>query len=274
MPSASQSTGPIKDQQGRIRYIVDLFDDTNDKPKTFNDVKSEVDWHKAKSAQLIDDVIKLRGVDLISTTSLVGTSFTAFLTDKQVEQFSKDKLVRRLTQDSYALPRALWTSTTDASGQVRPWGLQAIGLSGGGSGGGATVYVLDTGVELHPDLPGLAAADQLVGQPGMSPVGCYPHGTHVAGIVGAADNGIGVVGVAPGVRIVSIRVTTNIAPPGQTCDERMVISAFIQALETVKINGTLTGSVGVVNVSFNDPGTFVSTGTTGEKMRNVAQKCQ
>src|SRR5699024_4926204 len=32
------------------------------------------------------------------------------------------------------------------------------------------------------------------------------HGTHVAGIVGAARNGIGVIGVAPGVRLASVKV--------------------------------------------------------------------
>jgi subtilisin len=33
----------------------------------------------------------------------------------------------------------------------------------------------------------------------------YGHGTHVAGIIGAKDDGVGVVGVAPGVRLYSVR---------------------------------------------------------------------
>ena len=35
------------------------------------------------------------------------------------------------------------------------------------------------------------------------------HGTHVAGIVGAIDNGIGVVGVAPGVRLWAVRILNS-----------------------------------------------------------------
>ena len=35
------------------------------------------------------------------------------------------------------------------------------------------------------------------------------HGTHVAGIVGALDNGIGVVGVAPGVRLWAVRILNS-----------------------------------------------------------------
>jgi len=34
----------------------------------------------------------------------------------------------------------------------------------------------------------------------------HGHGTHVSGTIGALDNGIGVVGVAPGVRLWSVRV--------------------------------------------------------------------
>ena len=70
----------------------------------------------------------------------------------------------------------------------------------------ADVAILDTGVDRnHPDL---------------NVVGGYNctssnrnrwddnngHGTHVAGIVGALDNNIGVVGVAPGVRLWSVKV--------------------------------------------------------------------
>jgi subtilisin len=68
------------------------------------------------------------------------------------------------------------------------------------------VAMLDTGIDAtHPDL-------QVVGG-----TNCVPdfnsalsdlngHGTATAGIVGALDNGIGVVGVAPGVRLWSVRV--------------------------------------------------------------------
>jgi subtilisin len=78
------------------------------------------------------------------------------------------------------------------------------------------VAVIDTGIDPnHPDL-------NVVGG-----VNCVPqensyadqngHGTHVAGTIGARDNGVGVVGVAPGVRLWAVRVL-NAAGEGEFSD--------------------------------------------------------
>jgi subtilisin family serine protease len=77
-----------------------------------------------------------------------------------------------------------------------------------------TVGVLDTGVDdQHPDLKAnfdagrsaSCAYGKVDTRPGAwRPVG--EHGTHVAGTIAAAKDGKGMVGVAPGVRISSIRV--------------------------------------------------------------------
>jgi hypothetical protein len=77
-------------------------------------------------------------------------------------------------------------------------------------GAGVRVAVVDTGVEAgHPDFDGRVTAGVAfddggprLGQGGVDPNG---HGTHIAGIIGAGDNGIGVVGVAPEVTIVPVR---------------------------------------------------------------------
>ncbi|HUB98464.1 MAG TPA: S8 family serine peptidase [Solirubrobacterales bacterium] len=81
----------------------------------------------------------------------------------------------------------------------------------------ADVAVIDTGIDYtHPDLNVVARvncvpaneqeAASCVEGTGTDGVG---HGTHVAGIIGAIDNGIGVVGMAPGVRLWSVRVFNN-----------------------------------------------------------------
>ncbi|HEX2097007.1 MAG TPA: S8 family serine peptidase [Solirubrobacterales bacterium] len=73
----------------------------------------------------------------------------------------------------------------------------------------ADVAILDTGVDFdHPDLRVVARANCVVaGSQCVSDQGDdgNGHGTHVAGIVGALDNSYGVVGVAPGVRLWSVR---------------------------------------------------------------------
>jgi subtilisin family serine protease len=67
------------------------------------------------------------------------------------------------------------------------------------------VAVLDTGVDLqHPDLNISRRKDCSTRERGVDDGN--GHGTHVAGIIGARDNNIGVVGVAPGARIWPIKV--------------------------------------------------------------------
>jgi len=77
------------------------------------------------------------------------------------------------------------------------------------------VGINDSGVDdQHPDLaPNFSARDSVNcsdnGRPDTTPGGWRDdngHGTHVAGTVAAARNGIGIVGVAPGVRIASVKV--------------------------------------------------------------------
>jgi subtilisin family serine protease len=74
------------------------------------------------------------------------------------------------------------------------------------------VAVIDTGVDFeHPDLNVVGGVDCSGGSPFNS--NCvsggdddHYHGTHVAGTIGAIDNGEGVVGVAPGARIWAVKV--------------------------------------------------------------------
>ena len=81
------------------------------------------------------------------------------------------------------------------------------------------VGVLDSGIDAsHPDLaPNIDAADSVnctdAGKPDLSATGWLPttieHGTHVSGTIAAARNGIGIVGVAPGVRLASVKVVND-----------------------------------------------------------------
>ncbi|MDN3652053.1 S8 family serine peptidase [Thalassotalea ponticola] len=72
---------------------------------------------------------------------------------------------------------------------------------------GMKVCVIDSGLDRsNPDFNwGAITGDNDIGTGNWDEQG-GPHGTHVAGTVGAADNGIGVVGMAPGVDMHIIKV--------------------------------------------------------------------
>ena len=71
---------------------------------------------------------------------------------------------------------------------------------------GTAVAVIDTGSGPHADLN---IAGGVNCQSGKSFNDGNGHGTHVAGTIGATNNGSGVVGVAPGIPIYSVRVLDN-----------------------------------------------------------------
>ena len=76
------------------------------------------------------------------------------------------------------------------------------------SGAGVTVAVIDTGVAAVPDLSGqlLPGVDYVTGS-GNGTADAAGHGTHVAGIIAArANNGLGIAGLAPSVKILPVRV--------------------------------------------------------------------
>lgn len=80
----------------------------------------------------------------------------------------------------------------------------------GGDGAGVVVGVLDSGVlATHVELAGrlLRGHDALTG--GIDTGDANGHGTHVAGLIAAARDGAGIVGVAPQARLLPVRVFTQ-----------------------------------------------------------------
>ncbi|MCY2688481.1 S8 family peptidase [Salinimicrobium sp. TH3] len=99
------------------------------------------------------------------------------------------------------------------------WGMDAIDApeawNAGYTGSGASVYVLDSGISpTHPDIaPNMNYGDSKSFIEGeewyVTTADESAHGTHVAGTIAAADNGRGVIGVAPNAEIVGIKVLSG-----------------------------------------------------------------
>ena len=93
-----------------------------------------------------------------------------------------------------------------ATGEQIPYGITRV--NGGNATATGTAWVIDTGIDLdHPDLNVDTARSRNFVSRETSPDDLNGHGSHVAGTIAAIKgNGIGVVGVAPGAKVVAIRV--------------------------------------------------------------------
>ena len=113
------------------------------------------------------------------------------------------------------------------------------------TGKGVTVAVIDTGVKAkHEDLPNLRRVEVTNGNEFLGLDDATGHGTHVAGIIGAAmGNGKGGAGIAPGATILSLRVV-NAA--GYIYD-----SALIAALRTAVKNGAQIVNISIGGTAYN-----------------------
>ena len=111
------------------------------------------------------------------------------------------------------------------------------------TGRNVTVAIIDSGVDgAHPDLAGqIAASENFVDTAPFAP---ELHGTAVAGIIGARGDHAGILGVAPGARLLALRACWQ--QPAQTthCDSFSLAKA---------LNYVLRHPPGIVNLSLGGP---------------------
>ncbi len=130
---------------------------------------------------------------------------TALSLDQRVLSIEQDQVVRLAAQD---LPTGISRIFAPGNGNIGINGVDDYRID-------ADVAVIDTGIDLnHPDLNVVASTNCSGGGPFKQSCGSggnddNGHGTHVAGTIGALDNGIGVVGVAPGVRLWAVKVLNS-----------------------------------------------------------------
>jgi len=133
--------------------------------------------------------------------------------------------------------------------QVLPWGVNRIDAEKVWNSTSADlikVAVIDTGIELsHPDLSanikgGINTIDITI-----SPNDDNGHGTHVAGIIGALNNTIGVVGVGPKIDLYAVKVLNR--------NGSGFLSDVIEG-----IDWAVTNKIQVINMSLGTPSNIQS----------------
>lgn len=158
--------------------------------------------------------------------------------------------VLRVEEDAvvYALAKSLPSQPAESL----PWGVDRIDAEqvwGGAedsltivvqapTGEGVKVAVVDTGIQLdHPDLKDNIKGGINTINPLKSPNDDNGHGTHVAGIIAAVDNTIGVIGTGPKVWLYAVKVLNK--------NGMGFVSDIIEGIQWCVANG-----IQVVNMSF------------------------
>jgi subtilisin family serine protease len=131
------------------------------------------------------------------------SKYSALSLDPSVEFVENDSQAIFVTSDSF-----------ESAEYSESWGVEAIGAevvhSHDFTGRGIKIAILDTGVDYrHPDLsPNYAGGYDFVNEDD-DPMDDNGHGTHVAGIIAAARDGKGVLGVAPEAEYYAVKVSNE-----------------------------------------------------------------
>ena len=179
------------------------------------------------------------GLTLLRTYSYALKGFAAVVPAARLEHLRADPDVANIVQDqvvtiaAQTLPTGINRIDADLSPTAR--------INGVDERVNVDVAVIDTGIDTtHPDLNVVGGKDCTTG---LSYNDDHGHGSHVSGTIAAKDNGIGVVGVAPGARLWAVKVLTA-AGSGTT-------SMVVCGIDWVAANA---GTIEVANMSLGGSG--------------------
>lgn len=160
-----------------------------------------------------EKIAKHNGVKIKHLKSINADA--AFLTPTAIKALEKDADILRVEDDVIveATDKKVFANAKGAPvqpAQSLPWGIDRIDADLAWSitsGDPVKVAVMDTGIELsHPDLKNNIKGGYNAIYPGKSANDDNGHGTHVAGIIAAENNSIGVIGAGPQIDLYAVKV--------------------------------------------------------------------
>jgi subtilisin family serine protease len=159
--------------------------------------------------------------------------FIAKISAAEAELLRHDEAVEAVEPDRII---SLGSCFTVVAPRLVTWNINRVGY---GNGIGKTAWIIDSGIDFdHPDLTVDQTRSKSFVEGQTSADDQNGHGTHVAGIIGAKNNNIGVMGVASGASLVALKVLDK--------DGEGNLSYIIQALAYIN---TMASAGDVVNMS-------------------------
>jgi len=218
-----------------------------------------------QAADRMLDKVSVNSENIMATYGNVLQGVVVTLTEEQVNKIKKDPSVSYIEQDRWVSlpPMQIEVAKGEkAQAQTTPWGITQVGGSETPAST-TTVWIVDSGIQLdHPDLNVASSGHKSWVNGQKTANDGNGHGTHVAGTVGAKDNTIGVVGVAPGVKLMAMRVLNN-AGSGQ-------FSWSISAFDWIAAKAN-TNYINVVNYSVG-PGSRYTSTTLDNAVKGMADE--
>ncbi len=187
-------------------------------------------------------ILKHSGVSSSDNLNIISAD-TADISDKEVSRLRHAPGITRIEDDALVTTerRTLSRTPTPSPTQTTPWGVARVHAPNVWNRTQALsvkVGIIDTGVDLsHPDLAADIKGSYNAIRPTRSAQDDNGHGTHVAGILGALNNSVGVVGVGPQIDLYPIKVLSSSGSG--------YISDIIKGLDWAVAN-----HIDIVNMSF------------------------
>jgi len=201
--AADEESLSLKSASMAGKYIVVLKDDAGIARADLQTRNAKV---KEKAFGLLKKYDVAGEIEEVYQTVLQG--FAVKMAPGQAKKLGDDVDVKYVEADQIIVLSPINATGKPAPQPVAqsiPWGITRV--NGGISGIGKTAWIIDSGIDLdHPDLTVDVARSRTFLGGTSTPDDQNGHGTHVAGTIAAKNNSIGVVGVAAGATVVSVRV--------------------------------------------------------------------
>jgi serine protease len=205
--------------------------------------------------------------DLREFTAIHG--FAANLTADEIATLKASHAIVSIEPDG---ERHAFSDTITPGQQTIPYGLNSVNALGvwpvtrGKSiNGGAPIHVaiIDTGIDYkNPELAAAFKEGFNFVSRTTDPLDDAGHGTHVAGIIAAANNQTGVVGIAPDVDIYSLKVLSS-CNSGRTSDIISAVGWVIDKKASIGGNWIINLSLGSSDSSVAEEAAFQNAAAAG-----------